>query len=44
MQKKQGKKGRKYGRNKIAAKQYASEGRLEKNKAKRVARHLRNKP
>lgn len=38
------KKNRKYGRNKTSAKQYSSEGRLEKNRAKRIARHLKENP
>lgn len=38
------KKNRKYGRGKKASAQYVSEGRFEKNKARRIARHLKNNP
>jgi hypothetical protein len=41
---KQGKKNRKLGRNKKVCDKYKLEGRREKNKAIRRARHLKNHP
>lgn len=40
-QQKKGGKNRKYGRNKPDAARYQLEGRLAKNKAKRIARHAK---
>ena len=39
-----GKKNRKYGRNKLVCEQYQREGRREKNKAAKLARHIKRQP
>lgn len=39
-----GKKNRKYGRNKTVCERYSREGREEKNKARRLRRHLKKYP
>lgn len=39
-----GKKNRKHGRNKAFGERYRREGRREKNKARRLRRHLRHNP
>jgi len=39
-----GKKNRKHGRNKTGCERYRREGRREKNKARRLRRHLRHNP
>ena len=44
MSHKQGKKNRKHGRNKAFCQQYRLEGRREKNKARKLAKHLKYQP